>query len=37
LIRDTVLTEEKDKINKLLAEADELSKIIASIVINLKK
>jgi four helix bundle protein len=37
LIRDTILIEEKDKISKLLIEADELSKIIASIIINLKK
>jgi four helix bundle protein len=37
LIRDTILTEEKDSINKLIVEADELSKIIASIIINLQK
>ena len=37
LIRDTILTEEKSQINKLINEADELSKIIASIIINLKK
>ncbi|MFA6086409.1 four helix bundle protein [Mucilaginibacter sp.] len=35
LIRDTVLVNEKDKLNELLNEADELSKIIASIIINL--
>ncbi|MGY4538014.1 four helix bundle protein [Mucilaginibacter sp. UYNi724] len=35
LIRDTVLVDEKDKLNELLNEADELSKIIASIIINL--
>jgi len=37
LIRDTILIEEKDKINKMINEADELSKIIASIIINLQK
>jgi len=37
LIRDTILIEEKDQINKMITEADELSKIIASIIINLKK
>jgi len=37
LIRDTILSEEKDVINKLISEADELSKIIASIIINLQK
>jgi hypothetical protein len=31
-----VLIEEKDRINKLINEADELSKIIASIIISLK-
>jgi len=36
LIRDTVLIEEKDQINKLINEADELSKIIATIIISLK-
>ena len=36
LIRETILTSEKDEINKLINEADELSKIIASIIINLK-
>ena len=35
LIRDTVLTDHKSKLNELLNEADELSKIIASIIINL--
>ena len=37
LIRDTILTENKDHINKLISEADELSKIIASIIISLQK
>ena len=38
LIRDTIDSNiEKDKINGLIKEADELSKIIASIIINLKK
>ncbi|WP_353959416.1 four helix bundle protein [Mucilaginibacter aquaedulcis] len=37
LIRDTILTNEKENINILITEADELSKIIASIVINLQK
>jgi four helix bundle protein len=37
LIRDTILTNEKENINMLITEADELSKIIASIVINLQK
>jgi len=38
LIRDTIDSNiEKDKINELIKEADELSKIIASIIINLKK
>jgi four helix bundle protein len=37
LIRDTVVINEKDKINNLITEADELSKIIASIIINLQK
>ncbi|MEO7213027.1 four helix bundle protein [Mucilaginibacter sp.] len=36
LIRDTVLVEDKEKLNKLLNEADEISKIIASIIINLE-
>lgn len=36
LIRDTVLIEEKETLNRLLNEADELSKIIASIIINLE-
>ncbi|OJW17567.1 four helix bundle protein [Mucilaginibacter sp. 44-25] len=36
LIRDTILLDEKQKLNKLLNEADEISKIIASIIINLK-
>jgi len=36
LIRDTILLDEKEKLNKLLSEVDELSKIIASIIINLK-
>ena len=37
LIRDTILINEKENIGKLINEADELSKIIASIIINLKK
>lgn len=37
LIRDTILTNKKENINMLITEADELSKIIASIVINLQK
>lgn len=38
LIRDTIDKNiEKDKINELIKEADELSKIIASIIINLQK
>ena len=37
LIRDTIENIEKEKINWLIKEADELSKIIASIIINLKK
>jgi len=38
LIRDTIDSNiEKDKINGLIKEADEISKIIASIIINLKK
>ncbi|WP_454804644.1 four helix bundle protein [Mucilaginibacter phyllosphaerae] len=36
LIRDTILLNEKEKLNKLLNEVDEISKIIASIIINLK-
>jgi len=36
LIRDT-MDVEKDKIKDLINEADELSKIIASIIINLQK
>ena len=36
LIRDTILINDKDEINKLIVEANELSKIIASIIINLK-
>jgi len=37
LIRDTnIVNIEKDKIVELIAEADELSKIIASIIINAK-
>lgn len=35
LIRDTVLQNHKEKLNELLTEADEISKIIASIIINL--
>jgi len=38
LIRDTISCGiEKEEINRLITEADELSKIIASIIINLKK
>ena len=37
LIRDTILKDEKEAINKLINEADELSKIIASIIINVQK
>jgi four helix bundle protein len=37
LIRDTILINEKENIGKLINEADELSKIIASIIINLQK
>lgn len=38
LIRDTIDSNiEKDKINGLIKEADDLSKIIASIIINLQK
>lgn len=38
LIRDTqISTIEKGELNELLKEADELSKIIASIIINLNK
>lgn len=38
LIRDTnILKTEKETLNKLLKEADEISKIIASIIINLNK
>lgn len=36
LLRDTVFQNEKEQLNKLLNEADEISKIIASIIINLK-
>ena len=36
LIRDTILLNEKEKLNKWLTEVDEISKIIASIIINLK-
>ncbi|TWR30050.1 four helix bundle protein [Mucilaginibacter pallidiroseus] len=37
LIRDTILPNEKEKLNEMLNEADEISKIIASIIINLNK
>jgi four helix bundle protein len=37
LIRDTILTNEKEALNELISEADELSKIIASIVINVQR
>ncbi|QQL49683.1 four helix bundle protein [Mucilaginibacter ginkgonis] len=37
LVRDTVLKERKQELNILIEEADELSKIIASIVINTQR
>ncbi len=37
LIRDTILNNEKEELNKLIREADELSKIIASIIIITKR
>jgi four helix bundle protein len=37
LIRDTILKDEKEAVSKLITEADELSKIIASIIINVQK
>lgn len=37
LIRDTVRKEDKEQLDKLIVEADELSKIIASIILNLGK
>lgn len=37
LIRDTIAEVDKNKINELIKEADELSKIIASIIINSKQ
>lgn len=37
LVRDTILKERKEELNELLKEADELSKIIASIVISLQR
>ena len=37
LLRDTILIEDKERLNSLLKEADEISKIIASIIINLSK
>ncbi len=38
LIRDTIDSNiEKDRMNDLIKEADEVSKIIASIIINLQK
>ncbi len=36
LLRDTVLRNEREQLNRLLNEADEISKIIASVIINLK-
>lgn len=36
LIRDTVVEDKQEEINKLINEADELSKIIASIIIKTK-
>lgn len=38
LIRDTEISKvDKDKLNRLLKEADEISKIIATIIINLNR
>ena len=37
LLRDTILIENKEQLNSLLKEADEISKIIASIIISLPK
>lgn len=36
LLRDTIWNNQKEELNNLLAEADALSKIIASIIINTK-
>ncbi|MFD2967475.1 four helix bundle protein [Sphingobacterium bambusae] len=36
LLRDTILQEQKEKLNNLLREADELSKIVATIIIKTK-
>jgi len=36
LIKDTVVENKKEELNKLINEADELSKIIASIIIKTK-
>jgi four helix bundle protein len=36
LIRDTIDNVSKEKLNQLIKEADEISKIIASIIINAK-
>ncbi len=37
LIRDTILIDRKDRLNELIKEADELSKIIASIILSLQR
>ncbi len=36
LLRDTILKEQQGKLNELLREADELSKIVATIIIKTK-
>ncbi|WP_337993140.1 four helix bundle protein [Sphingobacterium oryzagri] len=36
LLRDTILKEHKERLNSLLREADELSKIVATIIIKTK-
>lgn len=37
LLRDTIWNNKADELNKLLKEADEISKILASIIINTKE
>ncbi|RNL53803.1 four helix bundle protein [Pedobacter jejuensis] len=38
LVRDTEIAQtNKEKVNELLREADEISRILASIIINLNK
>lgn len=37
LLRDTIWKDQKEKLNTLLTEADEISKIIATIVIKTKE